>query len=1180
MTSRYKILSAAHERVERLQEELGITHLLAQILVARGISETKAAQEFLQPSMEQWCNPYDIYGLQEVVDRLEIACREKKHIVVFGDFDVDGISATATMTRGLRMFTTAPITPFIPLRFDEGYALTDKAIERLLAQVGKPDVIVTVDCGISCKNEVSQLRDQGIEVLITDHHEPGDSVPARVPVCDPKMDASSPTCILAGVGVALCVIQALSTRFAQPYAFESLCDLATLGTVADLMPLKGINRALVAHGLSCMNDKLRPCLRALLEQAGRSEEQIDSQTLSFGLIPRLNAAGRMGDALSALDLLLEDDEGEARNKARVLDEINNERRAVELDLTEAAQAQAEEQSKNQRVIVCAGEGWHEGVKGIVASRFSNTYKVPSLLFSIQGDEARGSGRSVGDINLFEALESTSDLLTRYGGHESAVGLTLPTKDLPELCMRLAKYMDALDEEMFRGRTTIDACARIEDLSVDEILSLEALAPFGQDNPAPLILLSNVVLKQVRAVGAQKNHLACTLSDGVSSLAGIMFNCETIAELEQSQCLMNVACELRVDYWRNNATPKAYIKSITKALPCAALQACQDSGAREFIGSLFDTNAEAQESMHRADGKRDTVQREGAQSEHIKQACKRTREAFDRGLEVLRVSDDCTKLEEAFGLCAQILLDNPDIKLHDCQREILTSLAQGNSVLGVLPTGRGKSLIFYLYSIFLVLLKKKQSVYIFPLRALIADQFYQMRTLAHCFGIEVALLTGQTDQSMRQEIYEKLRLGAIDIVITTPEFASIHSDVFARMHNFGLLVVDEAHHVFESSETCRPHYAQLKTYLDLWGKPQVLALSATLEPEAAQEIMANFAIDEYYVDTHKRSNLSLHDARRVRDKIAYLSSLVASGKKTLVYVSTRSETLECARELRLRLGHIADFIGFYHAGLTPCERARIEECFRLGDICALVCTSAFGEGINIPNIEHVVLWGHPLSRVQFNQIAGRAGRNGKEAQIHMLFSESDRIQSEDIVLRRAPNREMLAHVYRCVRSWAKQSGKRISCEDEYFLSVALPLDELVHVVESSHALRATFTRATLISALEIFQELDLMRYSLACSRDNDDYSVDLGTNNSSSAQENALFAYELQQDEDFESSTAGSHEEVLSILLKEDALAVDLSGSILFEEAEADRKSLNEFFAYLRQNSCEDLAADIQLALYR
>lgn len=301
-----------------------------------------------------------------------------------------------------------------------------------------------------------------------------------------------------------------------------------------------------------MNTSPRPCIAALVGTSGAAGKPLSASNLSFSLIPRLNAAGRMGDAQLALDLLMCDKYGDACALAERLEAVNDQRRAIEAELSEIAKAQAAEIYHGQRALVVSGESWHEGVKGIVASRLVNTYGVPALLFAIEGDEARGSGRSVGQINLFKAIESVADLTTRFGGHDAAVGVTLPAKNLPAFTERLCAYMDALPEDAFHPLIEIDTCVDLDELTLENVEKLDALAPFGQENAVPCFLARDVTLANCRAVGAEKNHFSCMLSNGRNSVAGIMFHCTDIEALMHTDSVVSAAFEVQIDEWRGPA----------------------------------------------------------------------------------------------------------------------------------------------------------------------------------------------------------------------------------------------------------------------------------------------------------------------------------------------------------------------------------------------------------------------------------------------------------------------------------------------------------------------------------------------------------------------------------------------------------------------------------------------------
>ncbi len=472
-THRWALAHQDAELAATLSRELAVAPLVARIMVAHGISSVEEAERFLTPSLERdWADPLIIPGMADVADRVERAVRAGESIAVFGDFDVDGITSTCLLTEGLRALG-ATVRPFIPHRFDEGYGISEAALDRVVAACA-PSLVVTVDNGIAAKSEVAYLRERGIDLAVTDHHEPSDAVPEGIPLTDPKLEAQGPSRELAGAGVALKLVQVLGARFGRPDLWRRYLEVAALGTVSDMMLLTPENRALVAEGIAQMRATARPGFIALASVSRVDIETITADSLSFSLIPRLNAAGRMADPALALDLLLERDAIEASRLAARLEEVNQERRAIEAALTEDALARVEESYAGGRVIVVGGEGWHEGVKGIVASRLVNRYHVPALLFSIEDGVARGSGRSVGSVNLFDAVERCSDLLTRFGGHAGAVGVTLPAQRLPELRTRLDAVLSELPEEAFLDTGEIATTVDLAELDIDTIEEISRL----------------------------------------------------------------------------------------------------------------------------------------------------------------------------------------------------------------------------------------------------------------------------------------------------------------------------------------------------------------------------------------------------------------------------------------------------------------------------------------------------------------------------------------------------------------------------------------------------------------------------------------------------------------------------------------------------------------------------------
>ena len=1002
MSAQFNIKPSDPASIRRLQHDLALPRFIAATLVARGIDTAEEAYEFLSPSLERdWRNPYEIPGLEAVVDALEDAVRSRKHVVVFGDFDLDGISATTVLTRGLRALGGFA-TPFIPRRFDEGYGLTAAAYERVKKL--SPDFIVTVDCGIACKKEVAAILADGVGVAVSDHHEAADLVPEGIPVADPKMGHGCASSILAGVGVALKLVQALGARMGFPHLWRSYTDFATLGTVADLMPMVGENRALVAEGLACMNARPRPCIAALLGSTGAAGKALTASNLSFSLIPRLNAAGRMGDAQLALDLLMSDNFDEACELAAKLEGVNDQRRAIEAELSEIAKEEAAKVYHGQRALVVSGEGWHEGVKGIVASRLVNTYGVPTLLFSIDGDEARGSGRSVGTVNLFEAVESASDLLTRFGGHEAAVGVTLPTKNLDAFAERLCAYMDQLPERDFRPMVEVDACVELDELTLETVAMLDMLAPFGQENPVPKFLARNVTLVNSRAVGAEKNHFSCTLSNGRRTVNGIMFHCGYIDTLLYNDSVVDAAFSVQIDEWRGRRSVKAMLETLAPARSCCALEACLNPEALAFFDGLY---AESDEALCAKADERSASAGEASRREDER------REARARWEQLARENPDA--LEEA--VVSAIIGQR---SLHPSQREILDRLRAGRSTFAVMATGRGKSLTFQVFAAMRALSAGEASLFVYPLRALIADQAFHLSSAFDRFGITCAVLNGETAPEERARVYERLAEGTLDIVLTTPEYLCCHVDEIAASRRIGFVVVDEAHHVGLAKAGQRVAYTRLGMAIARLGNPTVLAVTATAPDEVAGDIDATLPLADSVIDETARENLLLDDQRNIKNRDDYLANLIAAGEKTVVYVNSREQSVALARMLRRRVPQLAGLIGFYNAGLSRHERKMIENLFRSDDLMVLIATSAFGEGVDIPNIRHVVLYHLPFNEVEFNQMSGRAGRDGKPATVHLLYGRGDVALNERILADATPDHDVMAQVYRRLRTLQRQT----------------------------------------------------------------------------------------------------------------------------------------------------------------
>jgi single-stranded-DNA-specific exonuclease len=506
---------------KEIAETFGISDLIAKILVNRGYETVEAANAFLRPTIDALTDPAEMFDMDKAVDRLMTAIEQGERIVVYGDYDVDGITSTAIMTWALEILG-ADVTYFVPNRFNDGYGPNLSQYQRL-AEAGM-DLLVTVDNGVSGHDEVQWLMDNDIDVIITDHHELPAELPNAVAVVHPRHPKGHyPFGGLSGAGVAFKVASALLEAPA-----DEVLDLAALGAVADVMPLIDENRIIVAAGLERLKEDPRPGLAALLASAGTDLSAIDASTIGFTIGPRLNALGRLADASVGVRLLLTDDEDEARELAANIEQLNQERQKLVSDITVAAEMQAAELA-NDPVLVIAGEGWHEGVLGIVASKIVEASGKPTIVLNIEGEQMKGSGRSVPAFDLFAGLDGHRDLLTAFGGHASAAGMTIPYTNLQ--LVRDVLRAEADNQKLGEaGLPEIRIAQTVtgKDFNRANYEAMQVLAPFGEGNPEPLFEMPLTGVENVKTMSDGK-HLRFTAVTADTKLPVVAFGRGQLAD---------------------------------------------------------------------------------------------------------------------------------------------------------------------------------------------------------------------------------------------------------------------------------------------------------------------------------------------------------------------------------------------------------------------------------------------------------------------------------------------------------------------------------------------------------------------------------------------------------------------------------------------------------------------------
>ena len=509
----------AHEFDARLAKSISdsfsLPPLIGRLLVQRGISDRSAAHRFLNPRVEQLHDPFQLTDFSKTADRLLVAVQKKERIVIHGDYDVDGVASTVMVSRLLELLG-ANVCSYIPNRLSDGYGLSSKSVKALHDEGAQ--VIVSVDCGIRSVEAADRAALLGIDLIVTDHHEPGPVLPKAFSIINPRLVGSIyPEMNLSGAGVALKLVQGLCQRTGHDAWLPGFLKLAAIGTVADVVPLQGENRVIVKLGLDQLSSGPNSVgLDALIEVAGLVGKNIDSKNVAFGLVPRLNAAGRMASADLAARLLLTTDPARKREAgllARELDDLNTQRQKEQRDVFTMAQEMIEANSdiRSHGMIVIAREGWHRGVIGIVASKLVETFDKPAMVLSVEGDVAHGSARSTPDFDLLGALDQCAHLFSQFGGHQMAAGVTLEAKNVIPLQTSLYMYADKMLGEGQEAKTLhIDAPLEIKELSGEVVAGLNRLKPFGRGNPEPVFQASGVKMVE-RPKLLNNQHLAMSLN---------------------------------------------------------------------------------------------------------------------------------------------------------------------------------------------------------------------------------------------------------------------------------------------------------------------------------------------------------------------------------------------------------------------------------------------------------------------------------------------------------------------------------------------------------------------------------------------------------------------------------------------------------------------------------------------
>jgi single-stranded-DNA-specific exonuclease len=548
-----------------LAADLHVPSVIARVLAHRNINNYEKAKEYFRPHMKQLHDPFLMQDMELAVQRLHKALRDGERILIYGDYDVDGVTGTAVLYRGLAALG-GKVTFFIPQRQKDGYGLSENGIRD--AEERKIDLIVAVDCGITAVKEAALIRDLGMELIICDHHQPGAEIPAAVAVLDAKRDGCNyPFKELAGCGVAFKLMQGLYNYLHQPnYKLTELLGLVAIGTSADIVPMIDENRVLVKFGLEKINTDPGVGVQALLEIAKMQNREVTPSLIVFFLAPRINAVGRMGDASRAVYLLITRDRNYAKKIARQLESDNQTRRGIDEETFKQAQEilASEAMPKEQNGLVLYNEGWHIGVVGIVASRIAEKYNRPTVLLTLNDGVAKGSARSIPGVNIFAALDQCRDLLLEFGGHKYAAGVTIAEENLPAFQTRFDWEISRQYPHIERPTLEVDAEISFSIIDAGVLRFLKMMKPYGPLNMRPIFVARKVSIRgAIRQVG--RNHLKFKVRQDSIGIDAIFFNSiDILPTLEKYRETIDIVFSVEENTWNGRTTIQLRILDFQEA----------------------------------------------------------------------------------------------------------------------------------------------------------------------------------------------------------------------------------------------------------------------------------------------------------------------------------------------------------------------------------------------------------------------------------------------------------------------------------------------------------------------------------------------------------------------------------------------------------------------------------------
>ncbi|MCD6239720.1 MAG: single-stranded-DNA-specific exonuclease RecJ [Thermotogae bacterium] len=969
MRKKWVVCHPDESLVSSIERDLNIPRLLAILLVNRNIRSSEEAKQFLDVTESKKFDPWKLKGMREAVDCLLEARDREEKVVIYGDYDVDGITGTTLLLSVFRDLGWK--TDFyIPNRMNEGYGLNKGSIFDIFKNGGK--TILTVDCGITSIEEVEYARFLGLKVVVTDHHEIKDKIPRANAVVDPKQPNDTyPFKSLAGVGVAYKLLQAIVDTLGVNYPLQQHLGLVALGTIADVVPILGENRFLVQKGLASLCKGRSVGVEALFTSSKVNPSTLDSTDVSFKIAPKLNAVGRLADASLAVKLFLSHNKEEAEKISAELVKYNSKRQYIEGKIFRDALSIIEEDPgyDEEKILVVTGEGWHPGVIGIVASKILSRYYKPVIVIATDStDIARGSTRGIDGVNIMELLSAVSDLLIEYGGHAMAAGFTILKKDIEEFRKRINEVAEqTIDTELFSPSLYIDTEFHLSDINADVMEGLSKLSPYGHGNPEPTFLLKDMNIKSVHYFGPSSQHVLITLTDGKKDGHFTGFNKAYIFDdyryIRPSLLKANVVFTPRRTEWMGYSNIQLYIKDIEIGVSDILKEEIED---KKFVFHMFDRWNPQDE-------------KEGKTSISELEKKKRIHTIMKR-MECKKLTKLMNKIENSI-----IILD---VKGYESfiPNMLFSSKSKEANILVILPT---TSILNRIYNLF-------------------QDTFSFMRyKINYCDSMN----------------FSSWKNNGNGITFTNATVVSSNLELFYEkdfdeiiFSNYSYLYPIDRNGKFEIFFKYKPMF-----YIDWHSSKEII-----------NYLQIKFGIKNLILNKESKSNLMIVDRRNVESKFEVLLSLISTGESFAIFTNTSSKSVKLAHKIGMKMkdAYQNGEIIFYNEKLSAFQKQKIISLIRNRKIKILVTTPSFPANLSEGAFKNLIYYDLGFTLGDILLPLSMIGKE-QEAFLYLMYGENDVRETNQLINTIFPDIPFMQKVIDAVRELRMKSDGDIS-EERLFL----------------------------------------------------------------------------------------------------------------------------------------------------